>query len=108
MIPGLKEAFDSNQATGFHSLADIFNGLANIVFFIAGFLMLFWFSWGVFQYIFSGGSKDGLAKARSRMTWAVVGFFITALAFAISQFASQIFPNINPAVTPVSLPVGKP
>src|SRR3989344_7229897 len=83
----------TSPASGFNNLGDLFSGLANIAFFIAGFLMLSWFAWGVFEYIFAGGDKAALEKARKRITWAIVGFFITMLAFAISQFAEQIFPQ---------------
>lgn len=92
------------QASGFNNLGNLISGLANIAFYIAGFLLLSWFAWGVFQYIFAGGDKEKLSKARSRITWAIVGFFITALAFAIAQFTEQIFPQINPPVTNITAP----
>src|SRR3990167_4694958 len=93
-----------SPTTSFTNLGDLFSGLANIAFFIAGFLMLSWFAWGVFEYIFAGGDKAALEKARKRITWAIVGFFITMLAFAISQFAEQIFPQTLNEIKEVSEP----
>jgi ABC-type uncharacterized transport system permease subunit len=67
--------------------------------------MLFWGFWGVFQYIFAGGKKETLALARKRITFAIVGFILVALAFIIQRFVIQIYP-VNPLliVTPVSSP----
>lgn len=82
-IPGFKFGPTS-------TLGDIISGFFQIAFFLAGFLAFFWFVWGAFQYIFAGGDKEKLGKARSRITWAIVGLIIVALAFTISQFAQQI------------------
>ncbi|MDO8498581.1 MAG: hypothetical protein Q7S44_02240 [bacterium] len=76
-------------------LGTLVSQILNIAFLVVGFLMLFWAAWGVFQYIFAGGNKEGLAKARSRITWAIVGFIIVMLAFAISQYLKEIFPSSN-------------
>lgn len=105
MVPGLQDVFSARPTGGrFNNLGELLTGLYGVVFYIAGFLLLFWFAWGVFQYIFAGGDKAALGKARSRIIWAVVGFFITMLAFAISQFIGQIFPQINPPITNVTPP----
>lgn len=105
MIPGLEEIFNANPvATGSNlpitepTLGGVLSGLFNVALLIAGFLMFIWIIWGVYQYIFAGGNKDGLAKARSRIIWAIVGFIILLLAFAISQFFQEV---INPADPPI-------
>lgn len=86
------------------SFGTIVSGFLRVVFFIAGFLMLFWLSWAVFQYIFASGDKEKLAKARARITWAIVGFLITVIAFALSEYAQQIFPLQNVPLTEVTVP----
>lgn len=80
-IPGLKVE---------PTLGGILSGLLEITFLLASFLAFFWFVWGAFQYIFAGGDKEKLAKARSRITWAIVGLLFVALAFLIAQFVGQI------------------
>lgn len=78
-------------------------GLYDIILWIAIVLMFTWMIWGVLQYLFAGGNKEGLAKARSRITWAIVGFIIIVLAYTIQQYAKEIFPpKENQRVTPVS------
>lgn len=83
-VPGLK--FSGSQAT----LGAILSDLFIIALYLAIFLTFFWLVWGTFQYLFAGGNKESLAKARSRITWAIVGFIIILLAFAITQYAAQI------------------
>lgn len=76
------------------SFGGLVSGFLNIAFMAAGFLMLFWMAWGIFEYIFSGGEKEAAAKGRKRITWAIVGFLIIMLAFALSQFIRSIFPDL--------------
>lgn len=74
----------------FTDLAGLISGLLEIVFFLAAFLAFFWLVWGAFQYIFAGGNKEKLAEARGRITWAIVGLVLVAVAFLVAQWAGQI------------------
>ena len=91
-IPGLKDIFDNRPAPQFKNLGDILSGLLNIVFYLAVFLAFYFLVWGAFQYILAGGKKEELAKARQRITWALVGLVIVFLAYFIAQYAGEIFP----------------
>lgn len=72
------------------SLGGLVSGFYQIGFFLASFLAFIWFVWGAFQYIFAGGDKEKIAKARSRMTWAIIGLLIVLLAFFVAQFVGTI------------------
>lgn len=78
------------------TLGSIISLFLPTVLYIAGFMMLFWTFWGVFQYIFAGGEKGALSQARQRITWAIIGFFLVMLAFAISSYTESIFPQRLP------------
>lgn len=96
-----------NEAIKGEKLGDIISASLDIVFLIASFLMFIWMLWGIFQYIFAGGNKESLAKARSRITWAIVGFCIVLLSFTIWQYAKEIFsPNPDTPLKTISTPVG--
>lgn len=71
-------------------LGDVLTKALELVVFLAAFLAFFWFVWGAFHYIFSGGNKEELSKAKKRMTWAIVGLILVLLAYVIAQFAGQI------------------
>lgn len=93
--------FDLNRI----GLSELVSGFLEIGFFIAGFLLLSWFSWGVFQYIFASGNKESLAKARAKIQWAIIGFLIIVISFAVSQYVQTIIPfRENQNLTPVSNP----
>ena len=80
----------------FKDLGSFITPLLNIVFYAALFLAFFWLAWGAFAYILAQGKKEDLAKARSRITWALIGLVIILLAFSIAKFISEIFhPNIG-------------
>lgn len=71
--------------------AGLISQFLTLGFVVAGFLMFVWAIIGVFQYILAGGNKENLAKARARITWAIVGFLITIVSFALSQYIQSIF-----------------
>lgn len=99
-IPGV----GANSSVKDASIGGVLSPAFEIVFLIVSFLMFIWMVWGIFQYIFAGGNKEALAKARSRITWAIVGFCIVLLAFTIQRYAREIFPPQNPNVQTISEP----
>lgn len=87
------------------TLGGFLSGAFNIAVPAVAFVMLFWLLWGVFEYIFAGGEKEKLGKARSRITWAIVGFLFIVIAFMLYQYLQEIFPQKLPSgVTPISEP----
>lgn len=89
-IPGFTDQGPFKLGT---TLGDVLSSLFNIVLLLAVVLAFFWLIWGAFHYIFAGGDKEQLSKARAKITWAIVGLIMTALAFLVSQLAVQI---LNP------------
>ncbi len=75
----------------FINLSSFVSVLVNITIYIMLFLTFFYLVWGAYQYILAGGKKEDLAKARSRITWALVGLMVIFLAYFITRFATEIF-----------------
>jgi hypothetical protein len=86
-FPGLT----NNVANG--TIGSITTDLLGITFMIAGFVSFIWALLGVYQYITAGGNKEGLGKARAKITWAIVGLLLTSLAFAVSGYVRQLSPQ---------------
>lgn len=84
----------------FASGGNLIAGILEIAIYAAGFLAFFYLVWGAFQYIMASGKKEELQKARSRMTYAIIGLMVVLLAFFIMKYASEFF---TPQVT---LPAG--
>lgn len=89
-IPGLIPRFGKDAR-----LNDVISPLLEVIMMLAVFLAFIWFVWGAFHYIFAGGNKDELGKARKRMTWAIVGLIITLLAYLLAQFVAEILRPIR-------------
>lgn len=81
-VPSLKPEFTD--------LASFLSPILNIVFFVAVFLAFFYLVWGAFSYILAQGQKENLAKARARLSWAIIGMIVVLLAFFIAKFVSEI------------------
>lgn len=94
-LPGQKEPLPTpeNLKPGISSdLGSLLSGLLDIVFYLAVFLAFYWLVWGAFQYMLASGKKEELAKARLRITWAIIGLIVTLLAYFIARFGAEIFP----------------
>lgn len=86
-IPQPKELTDK----GFTNLASFISSILNIIFYIAVFLAFYFLVWGAFAYLMAQGKKEDLAKARARISWAMVGLLVVFAAFLIAKFGSEIF-----------------
>lgn len=89
-------------ALGLTNLGSFLSAVYNIAIYLAAFMAFFWLIWGAFQYLTAKGNKEGLAKARSRIFWALIGLVIVLLSLIIAQFASQVFPP-SPGTRPIPI-----
>ena len=71
-------------------LGDVISQFSEVAIYIGGILMIFWAIWGIFDYLKAEGNKEGLAKARKKIQWAIVGFIILIMAFFVSDFVFKI------------------
>lgn len=76
------------------TIGTLLSNILTIVFVLAAIVVLFMLIIGAFQWITSGGDKEGIDNARKRITNALIGFAILALAFLIVQVVGQMV-NIN-------------
>lgn len=83
-VPSLKPEFTD--------LGSLLSPILNIAFFAAAFVAFFWLIWGAFDYILAQGNKENLAKARAKLTWALIGLIVILLSYSIARFVSEIFP----------------
>lgn len=80
---GATLSFPTTSTYGFSDLSTALSGVLNLVFFFALILVLIYLVWGGIQWITSGGDKAGTEAARGKITGAIVGIIIVAVAFAI-------------------------
>ena len=74
-------------AVGISALLDNLIG----VFFAAGSIaFIIMFAWGAVQMILSGGDKEAIAKARSKISWAIVGVALMSLSYFIFLLIQRI------------------
>lgn len=72
----------------------ILSNALTIIFVVAALLVLFMLIIGAFNWIMSGGDKEKVGAARNRITQALVGLAVLALAFLITVVVGQVL-NIN-------------
>lgn len=72
-------------------VSNLVTAILPIVLGIAGFLTVIFIVISGIQFVTSSGNPEAAAAARSRLTFAIVGFVIIILAFAITQIVDRIF-----------------
>lgn len=82
--------FPTKFPAGSFTIGKFLTDLLPVIFYLATFLAFFWLVWGAFQWILAGGNKDAIAKARARITWAIVGLILILLAFGVAQWTRDI------------------
>jgi len=68
-------------------------------------LVLVMLIWGAFEWITSGGDKEAVGKARSKIINALIGMAVLAIAFALARVAGQ-FTGIN--IENITIPTPNP
>lgn len=61
-----------------------------VIYIFAAIVFLFMVIFSAFQWITSGGDKEAVAKARSRLTYAILGIVLLGLAFFIATLIGQL------------------
>lgn len=61
-----------------------------IIFIFAGLAVLVFIVWAAFDWITSGGDKEKVAGARRKITNAIIGLFLLALAYFIAALVSDL------------------
>ncbi len=80
-------------SANFTQLGNIISALLNIAFYLVMFITFYYLVWGAFQYITASGKKEELAKARARITWALIGLLVVMISFLVAKYAGFIFPS---------------
>jgi hypothetical protein len=86
----LTNLVEAGGDTGAGGITLFLNNLLNIIYSLIVFIFLFMLVFSAFQWMTAGGDKEAVAKARSRITNAIIGLVILALAFFITRFIGQL------------------
>jgi hypothetical protein len=74
---------------GYATISAFINAALRMAFIIALIAVLVMLIWGALEWIFSGGSKDGINGARNRILHALIGLAVLAVAFALVSLAGS-------------------
>lgn len=79
---------------GYQELGKFVNNILTLAFGLALLVVLVMLIWGAFEWITSGGDKEAVGKARSRIINALIGLAVLAIAFALARVGAD-FIGIN-------------
>jgi len=84
-----KDSADLTRADIVEILKNITNYLIDIVGFVVGVFLLI----GAYQYITSMGNEEQAKKAKSTLTWSIIGAIIVVSAYAIVKLVFEKLVN---------------
>jgi uncharacterized membrane protein YtjA (UPF0391 family) len=90
-----QETLITSSPFGFSTISGAISGVMQLVFFFSLILVLIYLVWGGVQWITAGGDKAGLEAARGKITGAIVGLIIVAVAFAIYNLLLRFVPGAS-------------
>lgn len=70
---------------GYSDLGVFINNIITLAFILAIIVVLVMLIWGAFEWIVSGGDKESVGKARSRIINALIGLAVLGVAFALAS-----------------------
>lgn len=89
--PELPDNPATNFGSGSNLIGDFVTKILPIAIGIGGFLTVIFIAISGVQFITSSGNPEAAAAARSRLTFAIIGFVILALSFVIVKLIDNIF-----------------
>lgn len=72
-----------NTTFGESSFFAIIDNVANFLFGFIVILSIIFLVWGGIQYVTAGGDEAQMEKAKTTITYAIIGLFVAAVAYAI-------------------------
>lgn len=78
--PGVSSSMASDPVTG---LGKFIGTIVNLSIVTLGFFMLIYLLWGAFDWIVSGGDKEKVTKAQSKITNALIGMFLVFVVLTV-------------------------
>ncbi|TSC87862.1 MAG: Uncharacterized protein G01um10147_365 [Microgenomates group bacterium Gr01-1014_7] len=84
-VPHVFRRFIETDASGASAISMVLSNLVTLIYSVATIVLIFMILWGAFDWLTSGGDKEKLEHAKSRLINAFVGIMLFAVAFAIIQ-----------------------
>ncbi len=69
---------------------NMLQAVITLVFTFAALAVLFFVVWGALEWIISGGDKESLAKAKKKITTALIGLLVLSLSFLLVTLVGKI------------------
>lgn len=96
LVPVLSQAavIAPTNVNGNFQASSFMQVVVNIANFIIAFITILgiiFIVWGAIQYVTSAGDEGAMEKAKTTITYALIGLFIAAMAYAIEGLVLNLF-----------------
>ena len=80
----------ANLGFGAIGISRVLSNIIQIIYIVASIVFVFMIVISAFQWIVSGGDKEKLSQAKSRLTNAIIGIFLLGIVFVIIRVVGQL------------------
>lgn len=80
----------SSLGFGGAGIGQVLGNIITIIYAVSGIIFVFMVIISAFQMITSGGDKEAVSKARGRLTYAIIGITLLALALFITNVLGRL------------------
>lgn len=87
-LPTQLSGYSADDGAG--NISKLLDNLVGIFFAAGALAFIIMFVWGAVQMILSGGDKEAVSKARSRITWAIIGIVLMSLSYFVFSLLQDI------------------
>lgn len=86
--PAIRD-FLGEDPTGAGGISKFLSNFIGLIYTVAAIVLIFMLLWGAFDWMTSGGEKDKLQAAQSKIINAIIGILLFAVAFAVIAVLGQ-------------------
>lgn len=87
--PSAIKDFLGQDPTGASGISKFLSNFIALIYTVAAIVLVLILLWGAFDWLMSGGEKEKLAAAQSKIINAIIGILLFAVAFAIIRVLGQ-------------------
>lgn len=76
--------------TGVTGINNLLTNTVSLFYMIATIVFVIMILWACYDFIVSHGEKDPVAKARAKITWAIIGLVLLGISFVIFRVLERL------------------
>lgn len=88
--PSQLNPIHGNDPTGATGINNLLSNTIQLFYMVSSIVFVVMILWAAYDFIVSHGEKESINKARSKITWAVIGMVFLGISFVLFRVIQEI------------------